>query len=309
MQTRNTAKWIFFGALIGVSLPAITAVVSRVTTFSDGSYLFASDLNSEFNNLVNNMNALDNDNIVAGAAISPAKISGAIAGDGISRNGSTGALSVNDDDSTLTISSNVLIVKDSGISTAKIANSAVTTAKIADSNVTTAKIADSNVTTAKIADSNVTTAKIADGAVTQAKRAALGQQISSASGSFSVTSNTLTDITNLSVTITTTGRPVFIGMIGNGSSSSSVAIETSSIANAGVIAFDRGGTVVSRQLFGPTGNLSGTSSPTFDYPCSSFSYIEVPSAGTYTYKAQAAYNVVLADTIYVTNCKLVAYEL
>ena len=43
-----------------------------------------------------------------------------------------------------------LSVKDSGITTAKIADTAVTTAKIADSAVTTEKIADSAITSAKL---------------------------------------------------------------------------------------------------------------------------------------------------------------
>ncbi len=75
------------------------------------------------------------------------------------------------DDATTEVSSGAIIVKDAGITNAKLATNAVTTAKITDSNVTTAKITDSNVTTAKIADNNVTTAKIADTNVTTAKLA------------------------------------------------------------------------------------------------------------------------------------------
>jgi hypothetical protein len=77
------------------------------------------------------------------------------------------------DGSTLTTSgsgtSATILIRDLGVSTAKIAANAVTTAKIADANVTTVKILDANVTTAKIADSNVTTAKIADLNVTTGK--------------------------------------------------------------------------------------------------------------------------------------------
>jgi hypothetical protein len=63
------------------------------------------------------------------------------------------------DNSTIEIASNIIQVKDLGITTAKLADSAVTTLKIADLNVTTNKIADSNVTTVKIADQNVTPVK------------------------------------------------------------------------------------------------------------------------------------------------------
>jgi hypothetical protein len=67
------------------------------------------------------------------------------------------------------LSGGAIIVKDGGVTTAKIADDAVTTAKIASSAVTTTEIADNNVTTSKIADSNVTTAKLADSNVTKAK--------------------------------------------------------------------------------------------------------------------------------------------
>jgi len=63
------------------------------------------------------------------------------------------------DNSTIEIASNIIQVKDLGITTAKLADSAVTTLKIADLNVTTNKLADSAVTTVKIADQSVTPVK------------------------------------------------------------------------------------------------------------------------------------------------------
>jgi hypothetical protein len=50
------------------------------------------------------------------------------------------------------LSSGAIIVKDGGVTTAKLNDGAVTTAKVADSSVTTAKIADANVTFAKLTD-------------------------------------------------------------------------------------------------------------------------------------------------------------
>ena len=87
------------------------------------------------------------------------------------------------DESTITLSSNTLTVKDAGIVAAKIATGAVTTAKIAALGVTTAKIAADAITGAKIADDaidsehyadgSIDTAHIADAQVTGAKMAAL----------------------------------------------------------------------------------------------------------------------------------------
>jgi hypothetical protein len=114
-----TRKLISLACVLSLAVQAAT--VSRVTSFSDGEVLFAADLESEFNNLVDNINTLDNDNIASGANISPVKLSATIAGDGIARNGSTGILEVNDDNSTIEISGDVLRVKDDGITVSKIA--------------------------------------------------------------------------------------------------------------------------------------------------------------------------------------------
>ena len=50
------------------------------------------------------------------------------------------------------LSGGSIVVKDGGVTTAKLNDGAVTTAKIAGANVTTAKIADANVTFAKLTD-------------------------------------------------------------------------------------------------------------------------------------------------------------
>lgn len=90
-----------------------------------------------------------------------------------------------------------------------------------------AKMEDGFITLPKLADGILTAdtdgrAKMADGFLTQAKRAALGQQVSSSCGTYSRSVATFGNVTNLSVSITTTGRPVFVGMIpagGEGSQS------------------------------------------------------------------------------------------
>lgn len=115
------------------------ATISRIYNFTDGQILTAEQLNNEFNNVVNGVNSIDNDNIATGANISPAKISSAIKGSGITRNASTGALSVNPDDTSIEISADEVAIKDLGVTTGKINTGAVTTSKIADAAVTPAK--------------------------------------------------------------------------------------------------------------------------------------------------------------------------
>jgi hypothetical protein len=302
-------------------------VVSRVTSFSDGSVLFASDLNSEFNNLVNNINSLDNDNLSTSANIAASKISASIAGSGIGRNGSTGTLSVNVDNSTVEISGNNVIVKANGISnsqirqgvaTSVIGRSANSTGNVADIAATTngtvlkregdALVFDT-VDTADITAAAVTTAKIADGNVTQAKRAALGQQVSASCGTFFTTSAFFVNVTNLSVTITTTGRPVWVGLMSDGGGAGSSIYAESSIYQAFMrTRFLRSGTEVAQFALIIQQGGSGSIVTNTYVPSSSANHIDVVGAGTYTYTVQ-----IRADTASTTaglaNAKLIAYEL
>lgn len=124
-------KTLFTVLAIFLANQAQAAVCSRTLTFADGSVLTATQLNDEFNALISCVNSIDQDNISNSANISPAVISSSIAGDGISRNGSTGVLAVNVDNSTLEINADTVRIKDSGVTTAKINDGAVTTAKLA----------------------------------------------------------------------------------------------------------------------------------------------------------------------------------
>jgi hypothetical protein len=190
-------------------------------------------------------------------------------------------------------------LNDSAVTTIKIANLNVTTGKIADSAVTTAKIADLNVTTGKINDLAVTTGKIAANAVTRAKLDAIGQQVSSSCGSFSSNSGSFVDITNLTLSITTTGRPVLIFLEPDGTSAGSMGATVGS----GQIQLLRGATVVG--LFGV--NVTGTT----QLPVSTIWMLDVPTAGTYTYKLQGKLTAGSGggNVIAVSNAKLVAFEL
>lgn len=283
-------------------------LISRITTFTDGTVLFASDLNGEFNQLVNLVNGnLDNDNISASAAISPSKITAAIAGDGLSRNGSTGELAVNTDDATLEVSSDAVRIKEiTGLSV--LGRSVASTGVVAAITGTDGQAL--RVSGTSLGFGTIATAGIADAAVTQAKRAALGQQVSSSSGSFSTSASTFTDVTNLSVTLTTTGRPVFV---------TAYSVDTAGGASAGVIkcntslnnpvscfaAITVDGSVASSNNFNlnTDGNGAGM---TLSYPCSAISYFDLPSAGSHTYKMQVKGT---STSVTVINCKLVGYEL
>lgn len=130
-----------------------------------------------------------------------------------------------------------------------------------------------------------------------------GVAISSSSGSVSLTSS-FAAVTNLEVTITTSGRPIMLALIGSGTSGSYISVEYSS-ANGGVeVYFDRGGTQLNRLgvvRTNPGSSVQDQVSPT------SVWHVDTPSAGTYTYKLYAKEGAGTVGTI--ANCALVAYEL
>lgn len=201
-----------------------------------------------------------------------------LAGNGL--NSQTGVIDVNVDDDTITIVDDVVKVKDGGIDTTQ------------------------------LADGAVETAKINDGAVTQAKRATLGQQVSSSSSTFTTASTTPVDVTNLSVSITTTGRPVVIALQpdGNASNSSSLALGGAGFQIYGTILLKRDSTTIAIWRVAVDVRTSATEDSELISVPASLTYIDAPAANTYTYKIQV--NAELdTDTFYASYLKLVAYEL
>jgi hypothetical protein len=133
------------------------------------------------------------------------------------------------------------------------------------------------------------TLRVKDAGITRAKLASLGQTITSSSGTFSTTSET--QITNFSAAITTTGRPVFIGIISDGSGNDSYIEGASSYT----IRFKRSGTNIGRHTGVSAGKL----------PSSSYSHIDDVAAGTYTYTI----TIQSASTVSVNYSKMVVYEM
>jgi hypothetical protein len=190
------------------------------------------------------------------------------------------ASNIDADNSSIEIVTNNLQVKDSGISSAKIANNAVITSKILDANVTKPKLA------------------------------ALGQQISSSCGAFSTTSIIPVGVTNLTVSLTTTGRPIMIMLISDaaGGTGSWIGFTRTSPGTSGQARFYIEITGVptlsidhKMELVGASANLALRSAP------ASLSYIHVAGAGTYSISISASAGT--GCSAEAVNCKLVAYEL
>jgi len=143
-----------------------------------------------------------------------------------------------------------------------------------------------------------------------------GVAVSNNSGTFSTTSTSLVDVTNLSVTITTSGRPVYLFIRPQTSTTAerdvrvNTSATTTTLTVSGVLAFVRGSTVLTQQrllcLFGD--GASTGKQLQVAVPSSSWSYIDIVAAGTYTYKVQAAAGLG-GDEIFCQNQELVAFEL
>lgn len=139
-----------------------------------------------------------------------------------------------------------------------------------------------------------------------------GVAISASCGSFSTNSSSFVPVTNLSVTLTTSGRPVMIMLAGDGTSGSYNQIKANgnSSDDAGLdIAFFRGVTQLnlypcSIRAQVPASGLTATS---VSQPASSVQFIDNIGAGTYTYSVKVECDI--ATTAFVSNSVLIAYEL
>jgi hypothetical protein len=153
----------------------------------------------------------------------------------------------------------------------------------------------------------IDTTNLADGAVTQAKRAALGQQVSASCGGFSTTSGSYVDVTNLSVTITTTGRPVLVKIQNDSANYGAITARSASpsyLADVWIRIL-RDSVVISEQYIGVS--INPAHAQDYIHAAADFTHVDVVVAGTYVYKVQI--RKASSDYVALTNAKLMAFEL
>lgn len=139
-------------------------------------------------------------------------------------------------------------------------------------------------------------AGIANG-ITRSNLAPVGQQISSSCGAFFTTSTSFVSVTNLSVTITTSGRPIMLMIQPDGTAGAGI-IGVSGNETIGV-EFQRGTFAICYSQFSWT-SAGSTSS-------SSMQYLDAQPSGTYTYAVKI--KSIGGLSVSLTNSVLVAYEL
>jgi hypothetical protein len=181
------------------------------------------------------------------------------------------------DNSTIEISSNNLQVKDLGITTAKLDNLSVTNAKIADATIEKTKLAP------------------------------LGQAVSASSGAFTTSSSSYVVVTNLSFSFTTTGRPVMVLLINDGSGNDSEfdILRSGSDIAIGAVRFMRNS--VAQASYRVRNAATGVSGIGIGCATPPYFFDESPPAGSNSYEVQV--KMVTAGTFAVAYFKLVAYEL
>ncbi len=142
-----------------------------------------------------------------------------------------------------------------------------------------------------------------------------GVAISNSSGTFNSSSSTYVDVTNLSVTITTTGRPIFIGLISDGTGTNHYAtlqaIGTVDADNGAGAYFNicRDGTEIATTLVATTCKVASNGVRAIYVPAGALTHIDTSAAGTYTFKVQTKRSTTGAGSALCYYAKLVAYEL
>ncbi len=148
------------------------------------------------------------------------------------------------------------------------------------------------------------TIQVKDGGITYPKLAALNIVTSAECVSFTTTSTSpFIDVTNLNVTITTSGRPVAIFFSGAAGDQSDIN-SSGGTGTAQIRIIRDGSTIIS------TNNVS-TSLNDLSIPVGCLNSFDSPAAGTYSYKLQAKINVSLTSTplIGVRGAVMSVYEL
>lgn len=153
--------------------------------------------------------------------------------------------------------------------------------------------------------------------ITQAMRAAMptgttaaaGEMaISNSTGTFTKTTTTEEAITNLSVTITTTGRPVILFCIGASASNSFFSLQPTGGSGqmTALLFVRRDSTNIANISVSIEQSSTGV---TFKYPPSTVYHVDAVAAGTYTYTIRVATASSLSSqTFNAEQIKLVAYE-
>jgi hypothetical protein len=151
-------------------------------------------------------------------------------------------------------------------------------------------------------DGNLSTPSlVGSGNVSRTNLVAVGEQISSSCGAFVTSSLSPVDVTNLAVTITTTGRPVYLFLVPDSTANAS-GLQVIDVDSSVGIQILRGATLIGYWTIG------GSAAAGFAVPSSAIQFLDPVAPGTYTYKVQA-WRAAGTGNVGVNRSKLAAFEL
>jgi hypothetical protein len=166
-----------------------------------------------------------------------------------------------------------------------------------------------NVAINTVPDNSIATSKLQDGAVTLAKLAPSNYVETASNPDWSNSSVTPTDVTGLTLSFTTTGRLLEVGLFNGVTGLPRIFARSDLVADddvGGTIDFLHGSTVFATNRFSM--KLSSTSTAyEIRTPASAFKAYVTLAAGTYTFKTQAY--ALTNNSIYVRDVKMYVREL
>ena len=159
--------------------------------------------------------------------------------------------------------------------------SSIQASQIASASITGSQIASATITGANIASDTVTFANQVIKTSSSSTASAGNVAVSSSCGNFANGGSSFVNVTNLSVTLTTLGGPVFVGLTSVGTSGNIGGLVMAN--NNGILSLLRGGSSIMQHYYGIS--ISGATAATY-FPPPGLLYIDTPAAGTYTYSIQ-----------------------
>lgn len=181
----------------------------------------------------------------------------------------------------------------------------ITSNSISPGTINAGLIARGSITSNQIAPLTISANEIADGAITQAKRAPANIQISDV-GSFACEAcSSDAEVPNLTVTLTTRGGPVFVGLVSapSGDDTSYIMFKGGTERTGRVMIFDGAKAVASAYFW----TIINQASATGAFPVSTVNHVYFPDAGTHTFKVKIRKEA--GGVMIVNLARLVAYEL
>lgn len=287
--------------------------ITRVKTWV-AEKLYFSHLNTEFNNILSGLSDGTKDVNVAATTVN-----GTLLGKGDVTLGTAVANTItllgNVNATATNIAVNVVTANVAEIAAGNVtANFTGNTAGIHTGNViaTLANITTANIGTAVIGATDAASANVMAAARTRTVTTdgtdpgAGGVCITGSSGAWSTNSISFANITNLSGTITTSGRPVMIRLVGD-AAQVNVGLATdalNTVPGTALLLLQRDGANIAFH------KVEIDAGGKIIIPLSSVLWLDTPNAGTYVYTVQGAvYYASNTVRLYVSYSKLVIYEL